>query len=214
MTDYIQQFFERVGTGEIEIYNEFSLQHELGIFLRSRIADAKIRFERHVTSFSFVRSQFVKAEIDISVISSAGRPRAAIELKFPRAGQFPEQMFKACQDIVFLEQLVLAGFERGYFIMAADDHLFHRGSRLDGIYRFFRGETPISGQIFGPTGDTTREITMRGHYHVQWRDAARSLRYFVISVDTQTMPKGAFDFYTVPQKMVDASRLCRFHHVL
>jgi hypothetical protein len=188
MIKHIQDFFGRVGTGEIEIYNEFSLQHEIGVFLRSRLAGVKIQFERPVTFFSFKRAQFIKTEIDISVISTAGRPQYAIELKFPRAGQVPEQMFKACQDIVFLEQLVQAGFEHGYFIMAADDHLFHRGNRLDGIYKFFRGETPISGRISGPTGDTTREITIGGRYHVGWQEVARLLRYFVIAVDTHTKP--------------------------
>jgi hypothetical protein len=35
--DITKRFFQAVGTGQIEIYNEFSLQHELGIRLRSSV---------------------------------------------------------------------------------------------------------------------------------------------------------------------------------
>jgi hypothetical protein len=33
----LQPFLTRIQTGEIEVYNEFSLQHELGIFLRMQL---------------------------------------------------------------------------------------------------------------------------------------------------------------------------------
>ena len=171
MLQHIQAFFSAVAAGKIEIYNEFSLQHELGLFLRSCRTAEKIQFERNVSFFSFARDRFIKKEIDISLFATAERPISAIELKFPRRGQHPEQMFKACQDIFFLEQLVAAGFREGYFIMVADDPLFYRGDFLAGIYAFFRGDTPISGQIFGPTGDTTRQINIGQRYNVQWQDA-------------------------------------------
>ena len=37
MKDTILLFSEHIKDGKIEIYNEFSLQHELGIFLRNAI---------------------------------------------------------------------------------------------------------------------------------------------------------------------------------
>jgi hypothetical protein len=46
-------------------------------------------------------------------------------LKFPRNGQYPEQMLNACKDVAFLEQLVERGFDGGLFVMAADDRLFY-----------------------------------------------------------------------------------------
>jgi hypothetical protein len=70
----------------------------------------------------------VKKEIDISVLPLDSSERVAIELKFPRNGQYPEQMFKCCQDIRFLEQLVDAGLAAGMFVMVVSDPLFYSGS--------------------------------------------------------------------------------------
>ena len=42
MKDLIPIFFDSIKSNNIEIYNEFSLQHELGIFLRNKISDFKI----------------------------------------------------------------------------------------------------------------------------------------------------------------------------
>jgi hypothetical protein len=83
MLQHIQAFFSAVAAGKIEIYNEFSLQHELGLFLRSCRTVKKIQFERNVSFFSFARDRFIKKEIDISLFATAERPISAIELKFP-----------------------------------------------------------------------------------------------------------------------------------
>lgn len=48
----IADFAQAVGRGEIEIYNEFSLQHELGIFLRASLPGCKVQFERNVSHFN------------------------------------------------------------------------------------------------------------------------------------------------------------------
>jgi hypothetical protein len=182
MLQQIDDFFGLVARGQVDIYNEFSLQHELGVYLRDRLANAKVQFERPVKFFSFPRDNFLKREIDISVFDSPEQLSAAFELKFPRSGQYPEQMFKACQDICFLEQLVSAGFPRGYFIMAADNPLFYRREVIDGIYAMFRGCAPITGQIFGPTGDRSRSVTLAHHYNVDWHEVTGMLHYFVIEV--------------------------------
>ncbi|MCE7913083.1 MAG: hypothetical protein DYH15_00080 [Nitrosomonas sp. PRO4] len=42
MKQHIETFFDQVRSGEIEIYNEFSLQHELGIFLRNLMPNHKV----------------------------------------------------------------------------------------------------------------------------------------------------------------------------
>lgn len=51
MKQHIETFFDQVRSGEIEIYNEFSLQHELGIFLRNLMQNHKVQFERNVSFF-------------------------------------------------------------------------------------------------------------------------------------------------------------------
>src|SRR3989338_2335071 len=111
VVETVKQFAEAVSRRQIEIYNEFSLQHELGIFLRTDLPQEKVQFERDVLFF-FRPGEFIKKEIDISVFSpDKSKLHYAIELKFPRNGQYPEQMFSFCKDILFAEQLKRSGFE-------------------------------------------------------------------------------------------------------
>jgi len=175
MIETIRKFIDTIKTGETEIYNEFSLQHELGIFLRSRLTGVKIQFERNV-SFFFSSGEFVKKEIDISIYSAdKSRLQSAIELKFPRNGQYPEQMFSFCKDIRFLEQLKRSGFERTFFIVFADDPLFYSGNG-DGIYGFFRNQAPLEGTIVKPTGKKGESLALDGSYRVQWSEVLRNLK--------------------------------------
>lgn len=173
-------FAESVASGEVDIYNEFSLQHELGLFLRSRISGLKIQFERNVQFFFPNKSEFVKREIDIAAFNPTERiPAFALELKFPRNGQHPEQMFSFCKDIAFAEQLVRAGFQNAAVIIFAEDHLFYSGS-TEGIYGFFRGGRPLHGKITKPTGKKDDEVEIRGTYTVSWRKVNGKLSYSII----------------------------------
>ncbi|MEI6746325.1 MAG: hypothetical protein WCL34_10210, partial [Methylococcaceae bacterium] len=110
MQKIIKDFAEKIANGTIEIYNEFSLQHELGIFLRgqSTFSNMKVQFERPVPFFGCDET-LVKKEIDIAIYSEDAEgdqvKEAILELKFPRKGQYPEQMFSFCKDICFCEQL-------------------------------------------------------------------------------------------------------------
>ena len=90
---HITRFVEEVGSGAVEIYNEFSLQHELGAYLRPKLDQCKIQFERNVSHFHLAKSDFEKKEIDIAITStSTGDPLSAIELKYPRNGQVPRRL--------------------------------------------------------------------------------------------------------------------------
>ena len=44
LQEWIERFIVEVRDNQIELYNEFSLQHELGIFLRNHLPDYKIQF--------------------------------------------------------------------------------------------------------------------------------------------------------------------------
>lgn len=174
------RFITSVASGEIEIYNEFSLQHELGIFLRSRLPTYKIQFERNVRFFGHGNHVFTKREIDIAVFSRDHSEWLwAIELKYPRNGQHPEQMFGFCKDVAFAEQLRRAGFAQAAFVAFADDPLFYRGP-TDGIYGFFRGGRPLHGSIQKPTGLKDMEVTVSGTYSVMWQPVRDSLKYCLI----------------------------------
>jgi hypothetical protein len=106
---------------------------------------------------------------------------AAIELKYPRSGQHPEQMYSFCKDVVFAEQLKKAGFNKAFVVIFADDRLFYEGSQ-GGIYSYFRGGKDLSGTITKPTGKHKSELKIAGRYKVAWHDVCDSLKYTVIEV--------------------------------
>jgi hypothetical protein len=98
--------------GKTKIYNEFSLQHELGVYLRKKqeLSSYKVQFERNIGHFNIRRGCSPKKEIDISIFKTEddGNPDpenllATIELKFLKNGQYPQQMFSICKDIAFME---------------------------------------------------------------------------------------------------------------
>lgn len=197
----VRAFFQTIAEGKTEVYNEFSLQHELGCFLRQSllVAGYKVQFERPVRLFGLRRDGFVKSEIDITLVSACGSERYAIELKFPRNGMVPEQMFNFCKDISFLEQLVAAGFTAGFFIAAVDDPLFYSGAKTDGIYSHFRIANVLSGTVHKPTGPKDETVNLCGNYTVSWQDVSPPLKYICLvarHISTPSVGKSA-----TPQKL-------------
>jgi len=191
MDKIVEKFVDTVRRGQIEIYNEFSLQHEMGIFLRSLFPNEKIQFERNV-SFFFRTGNFIKKEIDLAVFSSdKSTLRYAIELKFPRNGQYPEQMFSFCKDILFAEQLKNSGFKQAFLIIFADDPLFYSGNG-DGIYGYFRQKKKLCGTVQKPTGRKDERIELSGSYEVQWAAVSSALKYSIIEANNgqQDTPAG------------------------
>lgn len=177
----IKDFAQAVGERSIEIYNEFSLQHELGIFLRAQLQGCKVQFERNVSHFNLAKTNFEKREIDIAVTSPAGERLSALELKYPRNGQVPESMFSFCKDIAFLEQLVLAGFRSAYFLAVADHKHFYAGAST-GIYGLFRNGTPITGTITKPTGAKDSTVTITGSYSASWVPVLGDTKFCLVRV--------------------------------
>ena len=63
--DHVVSSFTRdLADQRVEIYNEFSLQHELGLHLRDQFTSFKVQFERNVTYFFSEKVAFTKKEID------------------------------------------------------------------------------------------------------------------------------------------------------
>jgi len=153
---------------EEEVYNEFSLQHELGIYLRKELlknGNFKVQFEKNsldVLGYEepypqnelekrFGKKEIRKKEIDIVIYQEETEGFknliASIELKYPRNGQVPESMYSFIKDIRFLEGLTKKGcqnekcFVKGYFICVVDNPLFYEvKKKKDGIYKYFRNE--------------------------------------------------------------------------
>jgi hypothetical protein len=186
MNSWLPSFIDALGQGSVEVYNEFSLQHELGIYLRGLpcFAGKKIQFERNINFFGSTSGQFwTKKEIDISVFAKPANPELAVELKFPRNGQHPESMFSFCKDLRFLEELrTQAGFESCLLLVLADDPLFYQGTKNNDIYSFFRGGKTLTGNISKPTGAKKPSVTLAGQYQVQWQPIIGNLKYFTLTV--------------------------------
>lgn len=176
----VTRFVSSIGANGTDIYNEFSLQHEFGVFLREALPDYVVQFERNVEYFAPSKSAFTKREIDISVFSKTRNElKYAIELKYPRNGQHPEQMFSFCKDIAFIEELKAVGFSRTALLIFADDRLFYSGSG-EGIYGFFRTGKPITGRIEKPTGPKNEHVIIKGKYVVTWSQVSPKTRYALI----------------------------------
>ncbi len=176
----VQKLADKVSKGEVEIYNEFSLQHELGILVRKEIPERLVQFERNVSYFGLNKPDFEKREIDIVVFDRASAVLdAAIELKFPRNGQHPEQMFSFCKDIAFIEQLKESGFNKTFFVVFAEDRLFYEGGTA-GIYGYFRGGRKLTGKVGKPTGKRDKTLTIRGEYAVKWSEVCGPMKFAVV----------------------------------
>lgn len=185
LSELVEQFVSTIDANGTEIYNEFSLQHEFGIFLRAALPKYKVQFERNVTYFAASKAEFTKREIDIVVFSPNKTDlRYAIELKYPRNGQYPEQMFSFCKDIAFAEELKAAGFACTALLIFADDRPFFTGTSEKVIYSYFRAGRPINGLIEKPTGDKNDRVQIKGSYEVSWLPASATTKYAFIEVES------------------------------
>lgn len=171
----IDKFLQEVKDGNIEIYNEFSFQHELGIFIRRELPYYKVQFERNISYFGICGT--IKKEIDIVIFND--NEKHAIELKFPLNGQYPEQMFSFIKDIKFVEQLKENGFDSTYAVTLVEDKNFYEGNKQDGIYAFFRNSKEIHGLITKPTGKKDESFTVNGSYKAYWHTLGQ-YHYYII----------------------------------
>lgn len=180
----IDEFFAQEDT-KIQIYNEISLQIELGIFLRKQ--DFTVRFERPVQRYTDVSHSFIKKEIDIVFFKGMNEfdkyesnknneddyGKYAIELKFPRSGQYPEQMFQFIKDIQFMEEVKYkCSFTNTYVLTLVDNDLFYTPrTNQKGIYDYFRGPKqciPALTNIQQPTRKKSEIVRLRNCYRVKW----------------------------------------------
>lgn len=179
----IQRFFLKVESDNTDIYNEFSLQHELGIFLRQELPEYKVQFERNVSYFTD-NSKTIKKEIDITIFNENKSVKYAIELKNPLNGQYPEQMYSFVKDIKFLEELKERGFNKSLAVTLVMDRPFYEGQNNPGIYKYFREEYAVYGQIFKPMGPLKGKdfIILKDRYEFSWKPVFNNSRYYIIEV--------------------------------
>lgn len=191
----LSDFMDVYGSSD-ELYNEISLQLELGLYLRDALKGSgfKVQYERNIESFNprLHKSGFVKKEIDI-VIFDGDKPgiskeRYAIELKFLKKenGKIPEGIYACVTDMQFMEEVKKhADFQETYCITLVDDSIL-RGSSSGGIYEYFRKPgTPIS-RIQKPTGDHKgdpaydRKVSSSPFISWQTPKAGGDRRYYIL----------------------------------
>lgn len=71
-------------------------------------------------------------------------------------------MYAIIKDIKFFEQLKANGFTECYSMTLIDDHLYKEGLKKDGIYKYFRSDTLINGEIVNSTGKMNRSLIIDG----------------------------------------------------
>jgi hypothetical protein len=141
MIDHINSFFTTIRQTPIELYSEFGLQHELALFLRSNYPDLTIRLEYPTPRIFNPLPQFIKKEIDIYITTSTGL-KFAIELKMPKDDcGAPNEMYRAIQDVKFLEQLRHNNIDGCYAILFTERQAFWQAPQANaGIYQYFNGQ--------------------------------------------------------------------------
>ena len=181
---FLEKFGQSLSNGSVEIYNEFSLQHELGIYLRDALPNGyKVQFERNISFFGLNKSEFVKKEMDLVIFDQDRKDKYCIELKYPLNGQYPEEMFSFVKDVKFLEQLKDAGFRGCYSLVVVADKPFFQGNNHSGIYRMFRETHCISGKVDKPTANREHiSIEVKGRYPFSWKRIDQGKMYYWIAL--------------------------------
>jgi hypothetical protein len=185
--DLLTQFMKMVGEGSVVVYNEFSLQHELGIYLRQCLPSYNVQFERNAKFFGIKKGETIKHEIDIVIFNDS--ERYAIELKYPLNGQYPELMYAFVKDIKFMEDLNRFGFKKTYCLILVEDKNYYLGKNKKGIYAHFRCGKAVKGTISKPTGKgkNSDSISIEGEYDISWlycisNDNKTDRRYCLVEV--------------------------------
>ena len=141
MIERINQFFTTIQQIPIELYSEFGLQHELAIFLRNNYQDLTVRLEYPTPRIFNPLPQFIKKEIDIYITTQTGQ-RYVIELKMPKDDcGTPNEMYRAIEDVKFLEQLRQNNIDGCYAILITERQAFWQAPQANaGIYQLFNGQ--------------------------------------------------------------------------
>ena len=183
---YIEDFINNL---DVKLYNEFSFQHELGIYLRNKLSPLgyTIEFERPYTSIVYTPEDFknnkkkilddkreaIKKEIDIYIFNN--KEKYAIELKFQHNSQYPQAMFSFIKDIKFTQFLKYKlGFDKTYCVNIARDKHFYAttGNEKAGtIYEYFRmaKECKDGEVIIDPLGYSEAIKLIKG-FKICWKD--------------------------------------------
>jgi len=120
--------------------------------------------------------------MDLVIFNSNKNFKYCVAIKFPINNQIPLTMYKIIKDFKLLEQLMDHDFIKCYQITLIDDEEFLTGVSKEGIYEYFRTDTPIHGEILNPTGRNDEKINIKGHYQMYWRNLGDSRKLSIVEV--------------------------------
>ena len=195
-----------------KIYNECSLQYELGIWLRDKLKSDKvgikyeIYFEKNTKTFLNNCSGLSKCEVDLIIIGRVGdeiKEKYAIELKFPINGQYPEQMKKFIEDMKFMKKIYSVwGKEElkncnTYCLTLVNDSNFYKVSNRENkenkdLYYQFRSGQQEEKIIKTKKKIDDTEIKLKKYieWHLLNKDKNNeSIRYYLVNIKKDVIQK-------------------------
>lgn len=93
-------------------------------------------------------------------------------------------MYSFVKDIRFMEELKESGFTKNAVVVLVTNKPFYEGRNDRGIYKYFRDENRIYGDVFKPTGEMEGKncISLKGDYNFLWESLGNDKKYFMIEV--------------------------------
>ena len=207
----LEDFVADVSRGLISFHNEASLQMHLACFLKNKLMLTKYNVEVEVDiNDAFKIEDYTtkcgKSKIDVVIFDGYdiehSSEKYAIELKYPRNKQYPEQMFKFIQDIAFMEEAqgawlfgCVKPFDGSFCLTFADDSNFYQWPPKDRtrllIYNYFREPVQqIPHIVQEPCNSKNSKIPnqfiIEGHYPIKWlpvgNTSTSTLKYYLINI--------------------------------
>lgn len=179
----LEKFSESIKNGSINVYNEFSLKHELSNYLSKNLPENyKIQFDRSVSDFGIDGGEAIKNKMDLVIFNSNKNFKYCIAAKYSINKQIPLAMYNIVKDFKLLEQLMDHDFIRCFQITIIDDEGFINDVPKDGIYEYFRTDTPIHGEILKPTGRNDEKINIKGHYQMYWQSLDHNRKISIVKI--------------------------------
>jgi|LakMenE01Jun11ns_1017448.scaffolds.fasta_scaffold9768574_1 hypothetical protein len=170
--------------------SEFTFQFRICRYLEEINNSYNIELESNIQKHGY--KKLIKKEIDIEINESDSR-KIAIELKYVRdRGSFNIGMYKFCEDIKFLEELVETKFNVGYAIIFTNikeiysepsKSLKPRNEENTVLYTSFRIDKKLTGELKIKTGKMDESLYLKGEYHLHWEDFGQSIKACVVKVE-------------------------------
>ncbi len=84
-----------------------------------------------------------------------------------------------------MEQLKALGFAKTACVALVSDKPFYQGTNNRGIYKFFREEYAVYGNIYKPTGSGKDEesISLSGSYAIDWKDLNAQSKFYIVEIE-------------------------------